>query len=239
MRNIKSFLLGTAAVLVAGSALAADLPTRKAAPAPVYVPLFTWTGFYVGLNAGVGWGDSKGVQIYDPALRSYVALGGSNKSGFVGGGQLGYNYQMGNIVLGAEADIQWADLGGDVAWGNYGWFGYSGSNGQYFGTVRARLGYAMDRTLLYITGGLAYGGLNGNWWHGSTSNTGWTIGAGIEYAFTNNWTARLEGLYVNLNTGNHTAYFTRAGVAGNYVVTTAGGSSNGGGVVRVGLNYKF
>jgi outer membrane immunogenic protein len=103
--------------------------------------------------------------------------------------------------------------------------------------VRGRVGYAFDRNLIYLTGGLAYGGLNGNWWHGSTSNQGWTLGGGIEYAFTDNWTGRIEGLYVDLNSGNHSASHTRNGVLGTY--TVSGNSGSGGGIVRAAVNYKF
>lgn len=229
-------LLAAATALMGSTAFAADLPSRPA-PAPVVVPpAFSWTGFYVGLNAGIGWANGGSATITDPLLGTTV-LSGSDKAGFVGGGQLGYNWQYNQWVLGLEADIQYADLKSELAWGAYSWFGYSSSNSQYLGTVRARAGYAIDRTLIYITGGLAYGGLNGNWWHGTTSNQGWALGGGIEYAFTNNWTARLEGLYVNLNTGNHVGTFTRAGVNGTYGVS--GKSGDGGGLVRAAINYKF
>ena len=108
--------------------------------------------------------------------------------------------------------------------------------------MRARLGYAIDRTLIYITGGLAYGGLNTNPLTGNTtSNTGWTLGGGVEYAFTNNWTAKIEGLYVDTGEGRQTRTYTNVTGAvlpvGNYTATTNG--SGGGGVVRVGVNYKF
>ena len=78
------------------------------------------------------------------------------------------------------------------------------SNGQYFGTVRVRAGYAVDRMLFYVTGGLAYGGLNSTALYDSTSSAGYTIGAGVEYAFTNNWTAKVEALYINLDSGTKT-----------------------------------
>ena len=97
-----------------------------------------------------------------------------------------------------------------MSWGRYTWWeGTGGGDGGYFGTVRARLGYAIDRTLIYITGGLAYGGLNTNPLTGNTtSNVGWTIGGGVEYAFTNNWTAKIEGLYVDTGEESSTRTFT-------------------------------
>lgn len=229
------------ATCLATSTYAADLPAR---PAPViYAPVFTWTGFYVGLNAGIGWAGSRDVVITGPTVASSAVLtGGGGDGAFVGGGQIGYNWQSGSIVYGLETDIQYVDAGGSVAWGPYTWWARGEDDGAYFGTVRARLGYAIDRTLIYITGGLAYGGLNSNPLTGNnTSNTGWTIGGGVEYAFTNNWTIKLEGLYVDLSEGRKSRIFTNApgGLLppGTYTATTDSG--NGAGLVRVGVNYKF
>lgn len=229
-------LMGTV-VLALGSTsvvLASDLPHR---PVPVVQPpAFTWTGFYIGVNAGMGWTNSGNIAIKDPII-GQVNMNTASKTGFVGGGQVGYNWQHERFVFGLETDIQYSDLKSGVSWAAYEWFGYQTSNSQYFGTVRARVGYAFDRALIYLTGGLAYGGLNGNWWHGTTSNQGWTLGGGIEYAFTDNWTGRVEGLYVDLNNGNHYATHTRNGVVGTYSVS--GNSGEGGGIVRAAVNYKF
>ncbi len=232
------------ATCLATSAFAADLPSR-AAPAPVvYVPAFTWSGFYVGLNAGYGWADAGDVVVTGPAGGSGILTGGGGGDGaFVGGGQVGFNWQSGAFVYGLETDIQYVGLSNDVAWGRYTWWnGTGGGDGGYFGTVRARLGYAINRTLIYITGGLAYGGLNTNPLTGNTtSNVGWTLGAGVEYAFTNNWTAKIEGLYVDTGEESSTRSYTNpaGGVlpAGTYTATSNGGG--GGGVIRVGVNYKF
>ncbi|MHB2170245.1 outer membrane protein [Alsobacter sp. R-9] len=232
------FLLATVAAVMAAPAFAADLPSRAAPVAPAYMPpAFTWTGFYVGLNAGVGWADSRDVYITGPV--SGVVSGGDDGR-FVGGGQIGYNFQSGAFVFGVETDIQYVGDGGGHAWGNYTWWANGGNDG-YLGTVRARVGYAIDRTLLYVTGGLAYGGLNSNPFTGnSTSNVGWTIGGGVEYAFTNNWTAKIEGLYIQNGNDNEVRSTTiAAGVlpAGTYTATTSGGT--GGGLVRLGINYKW
>lgn len=233
------------ATCLTASAFAADLPSRAPPIAPIiYAPVFTWAGLYVGLNAGVGWGDSGGVFVTGPTAVSSGSLGGGGNDGqFVGGAQIGYNWQSGALVYGLETDIQYVDTGGNVAWGPYDWWGgRGGGDGAYLGTVRARLGYAFDRTLIYITGGLAYGGLNTNPLTGnSTSNAGWTIGGGVEYAFTNNWTFKVEGLYVDIGEGRRTQTFVNpaGGVlpAGVYTATTSGGG--GAGLLRVGVNYKF
>lgn len=234
------------ATCLATSAFAADLPSRQAPPpAPVYVPLFTWAGLYVGLNAGVGWADSGEIGVNGPTAASSGVLSGvgGGDGRFVGGAQIGYNWQSGAIVYGLETDIQYVDAGGSVAWGRYSWWdGRGGGDGAYFGTVRARIGYAFDRTLVYVTGGLAYGGLNTNPLTGNTtSNAGWTVGGGVEYAFTNNWTAKIEGLYVDTGEGRRARSFDNAagGVlpAGTYTAVSNGGG--GAGLLRVGVNYKF
>jgi outer membrane immunogenic protein len=215
---MKKILLSSVALLgFTAGAIAADLPSRRA-PAPMIaaVPVFTWTGFYVGVNAGYGWGTGND-RVFVPGVGF---VGGGDDGGFVGGAQIGYNYQIGAFVLGVETDIQYADLGGDR--NNVGLLGFDNEDGDdYFGTVRARAGVAFDRALVYATGGFAYGDSNG----------GWTAGGGIEYAFTNNLTAKVEGLYVNLN--NDRNRFD--GVVG----FDNGRNDTEFGVVRAGLNYKF
>src|SRR4051812_12723213 len=188
---MKKLLLSSVALLgLSAAAFAADLPSRRAAPAPyVAVPVFTWTGFYVGVNAGYGFSnnDRNGLGSFNavpgsltgtPAALGFagtVTQGGLSRdnSGFVGGGQIGYNYQIGQWVIGIEADLQFADLNksntGDVvtlipAVGNPGIPGFVGARNanfggiDWFGTVRGRLGYAIDRLLVYGTGGFAFGG---------------------------------------------------------------------------------
>jgi outer membrane immunogenic protein len=230
----KSLMAATVLSALSAPAFAADLPSRQVAPAaPVaYAPVFTWTGFYVGLNAGYGWANSNDVSFVNTVTGATTTFSNGNDGGFVGGGQLGYNFQTGAFVFGLETDIQYADLGGSTT---YGVFGTYGNNGNYFGTVRGRLGFAMDRTLLYVTGGLAYGDIGSNIFGGDDTRVGWTVGGGVEYAFTNNWTAKLEGLYVNIDRGN------RGGVVavGPSTFAVTQGKNNDFGVVRVGLNYKF
>ncbi|WP_114945166.1 outer membrane protein [Microvirga calopogonii] len=226
-------LAATAALAItASTAHAADLPSRYS-PAPAYnaLPVFTWTGFYAGLNAGYGWnvGDSR---FYDPA---FGTVRGSRGGGFVGGAQAGYNYQFGMFVAGVETDLQYAAVGNKGA--SYGTTYYDGDSDGFFGTIRARAGVAFDRALVYGTGGFAYGDIGGNRGYdpvlghhtGDEVNWGWTLGGGVEYAITNNFTAKVEGLYVDLDTKD------------NYVL---GGRVNVNrdaefGVIRAGLNYKF
>ena len=131
---MKKILLSTVALIgLTVTAAAADLPSRKAPAMVAPVPVFTWTGFYVGVNAGYGWGNDNNDAV-DPLNGNFG--GGGNDGGFVGGAQLGYNYQMGMFVLGAETDIQYADIGNGR--GNFGVANFdNGSDNEFFGTTRA------------------------------------------------------------------------------------------------------
>ena len=227
---MKKFLLSTVAVIglvAAGAASAADLPSRKGpVMAPVYAPIFTWTGFYVGANAGYAWGQIDSTNL--------GLIGGGrfqDPDGFVGGGQIGYNYQMGQLVFGAEADFQGADLKATAVSG----LSSASNEVNYFGTVRARVGYAFDRFLPYVTGGFAYGNVKnkftapGVFFTDDNTQYGWTVGGGLEYAITNNWTAKVEYLYVNLDKESYRI----PGATLNTDVETKFS------VVRAGVNYKF
>jgi outer membrane immunogenic protein len=229
--DMKKILLSSVAFLgLTAGAFAADLPSRRAAPAPMIaaVPVFTWTGFYVGVNAGYGWTNND-FSVVTPA-GTVLAVTGEDDGGFVGGAQVGYNFQFGSFVVGVETDLQYADIGGRGSFTPVvGTTFVTDDSDNYFGTVRARLGFAFDRALIYATGGFAYGDVGT---FGGGSNGGWTVGGGIEYAFTNNLTLKLEGLYVNLDQND--VQLTRGGV-----VYTSNGGDNDFGVARVGLNYKF
>jgi outer membrane immunogenic protein len=222
-------LLAATALTTAGisAASAADLPFRAAPPAPMIaaVPVFTWTGFYVGVNAGYGWQNNDnnssifvpaGTFVTAPAASGTVTFADDEGEGFVGGGQIGYNHQIGSFV---------------------------------FGTVRARAGVAFGQALVYATGGFAYGGADDNNDRFGLVNdddvrTGWVLGAGMEYAFTNNLTLGLEGLWVNLNGDNNGTFIGTETTAGGAVlpVDVAGrdnDSDNEFFVARAKLNFKF
>lgn len=213
--------------LAAASALAADVLPSRPMPmprAPVYVPFFSWNGFYVGLNAGYGFGDSSWTE---PVTG--IGTGNFNVSGAMVGGTLGYNMQFGSAVFGIEADIDWSNVKGS-----------STTNcplecetrNTWLGTVRGRIGYAFDRFLPYFTGGGAFGEVKGDVTGvnvASKTPFGWTLGAGLEYAFMSNWSAKLEYLYVDLGTLQCPA--TACAVTTDIAFKT--------GVVRGGLNYKF
>jgi outer membrane immunogenic protein len=220
---MKSFVRGALAVALLGSvavpAMAADLPSRK--EAPVYLapaPVYSWTGFYVGAEFGGQWGNNSTSLVNNFTANTLATTGSYNTSGVVGGGLIGYNYQINQFVLGVEADLTGSSNQGRFSTTNA--LGFSASqNSQYgFGAgVRGRLGWAIDRTLIYATGGWAYETIDQSYSNPfinnflqqkiSTDRSGYTIGGGVEYAFAPNWSGRLEyrwtdyGKYVS-NFGN-------------------------------------
>jgi outer membrane immunogenic protein len=213
-------------VALGGAAAAADLPPAPA-PAPYYkapaiVPTYDWSGFYIGINGGGGWGRS-----------TWTTTGSFDISGGLVGGTVGYNYQMNQVVLGIEGDIDWADINGSVT--NLGCPSATGTcttGDNWLGTVRGRLGYAADRFMPYITGGAAFGDIKGTGAGLSgidTSNVGWTAGGGIEFAIAGHWTAKAEYLYVDL--GN-----VSCGIACGAVTQNVSWRSN---IGRLGVNYRF
>lgn len=263
MRKFASSLLAATALstLAFTAASAADLPVRAAPPAPIIqaVPIFTWTGFYVGVNAGWGWRDSnRDPVILGPGLGLPAGLAGtlvfsnSDDGGFTGGGQIGYNYQIGSFVVGVETDIQWADTDRDQnvvfipATGFAGTFvpGVFNSNSpDWWGSVRGRIGVAFDRVLIYATGGLAY----------TDNSTGWTVGGGVEWAIPANWfgssavTFGLEGLWLSFDDNNDDfngviGTFTPVGGGAAPVIAPIVANNNNDNdffVARAKLNFKF
>lgn len=189
------------------TAQAADLPYQSRAPYTVNQPLngYSWAGPYLGGTLGYEWGD--------------VSNSGAKPSGVAGGVTAGYNWQSGQMVFGFETDLQ--GTGADDQFASYKF------SNPWFGTVRGRVGYAFNNVLIYGTGGLAYGSLQAesNGLQQSQTAVGWTLGVGAEVGIYQNWTAKIEYLYVDLANNNYTLT----------------GASNGldFGTVRVGVNYHF
>ena len=220
------FIIATAAAaLLSTSAFAADA-VFASDPVPAAVaqaPAYAWSGAYVGVNAGYGFGKAKGyyTDFEDPEYSENSSLNGK---GFLGGVQAGYNWQSGSVVYGLETDLQYADIKAKEE--------YEGAAKiDWFGTTRARVGYApADRVLAYATGGVAYGKLRLDTWLFDISKTqiGWTVGAGVEYALDNNWSLKTEYLYTDL---------------GKWTVTESDWDRNEMSfnfhTIRAGLNYKF
>lgn len=243
---MKKLILSTVALsALALPALAADLPSRTMAPvfaAPA--PIFTWTGFYVGANAGYGFGQGKASDIALNGTPFPSRNGSFDTDGAIGGGQIGYNYQIGSIVLGLEADLQASGVKGsyvDDPLAAPASASHINGKLEYFGTVRARAGYAVGNALFYATGGFAYGSTKASITNfinqaspviSSRANAmGYALGGGVEYALTRNWTVKAEYLYLDL--GKKGISFAQSPV-----VATAKDSSTTN-VVRLGVNYKF
>jgi outer membrane immunogenic protein len=178
------------AMLGASPAGAADLAPvygQSVPPSPVYYPVYNWTGFYLGINGGGGWGTSQ-----------WNGLGQFDLSGGLIGATIGYNWQIRRFVIGAEGDLDWSGISGTTTvicpvgctTRNY-----------WLATARVRVGYAFDRFLPYLTGGLAVGNINtslAGFPGGSISNAGWTIGAGLEIGILTNISVKAEYLFVDL-----------------------------------------
>ena len=214
------------------SARAADLPPRppsfyKAAPQE---QAYNWSGFYAGINAGYGWGRSSWS---DPAVGANS--GNFSTRGGLVGVQLGYNWQSGPVVFGVETDADWMNLKGSAAAGGVcatDGGGSCQSQESWVGTTRARIGYAFDRWLPYITGGVAYGDIKAMQPTGTSSSTkaGWTAGAGLEYGINPNWSAKVEYLHIDLGTA------TFMGAASGTQTLNVPVTND---LARVGINYHW
>ena len=204
-------------------AQAADLsvaPLYKAPPAQVSAE-YNWTGFYLGLNGGGGWGRSNWDTSNDRI----------STSGALVGGTAGYNWQFGNAVLGLEGDVDWTNIQGTDA-STLCPAGCTTSE-TWLSTVRGRAGYSFGRVLPYVTGGLAVGDIRATtpgFPGASTTNAGWTVGGGIEFALPGNWTAKAEYLHVDLGSFN-------CGANCNGLPTDNVSAHDN--IVRAGINYRF
>jgi outer membrane immunogenic protein len=226
--------ISAAAILASGSAFAADLGSAPP-PAPLPVPVFTWTGFYVGAHVGGAWDSDK--WLFSPALTTTS----NHASGVFGGGQVGYNYQISSFVLGLEGDASASHLASGNLCPNPSFT--CSHNIDFLASLRARVGFTpFDRTLLYATGGVAFAdvrhtalppGVAPFFFTGSYSDTrvGWALGGGLEYALTNNWSVKIE--YIHYGLGSSTAPMGTLSAANTTRVT------NDVDTVDVGLNYRF
>jgi outer membrane immunogenic protein len=283
---MKRILVASAAVaslLTATSALAADLPAPVYTKAPpIVVPVYDWTGFYIGLNGGYSWGNSF-TTYTTPVVALPTFTTSQSMDGWVFGGQAGYNWQFNRSwVLGIEGDIDatgqdgTATLDPNTTVTTFRAFttnvsplitttttttGTFEDKLSWLGTLRGRVGYLPDpRVLLYVTGGLAVGEVKSTSGvattttvtsslgatvlgtattaasalaSSSSTQAGWTVGAGIEGAIGGNWTAKLEYLYVDLGTINNTFL----GLGAYAPLTTSSHVTDN--IVRVGVNYRF
>jgi len=236
--NSREFVGGVAlaagTVICVCSAQAADIPPRRAPPpvAPVVYapPVYNWSGFYVGGNLGAGFAHSSWS---DPFTGGHDTF---DKTGFIGGGQVGVNWQINALVLGLEGDFDWTNLKGS---GHDSMGNTINTNTQWTSTATGRIGAAFDRLLVYGKGGVAFAhvneGLNdifGGAASTAQTRTGWTAGVGLEYAFAQNWSARIE--YDYLGFGSETVNFATS----SFPVYNSNASLNVQ-EVKAGINFKF
>ena len=250
---MKTLALG----LLAASGVAVALPVFAQSASDV-----TWTGPYVGVNLGYGGGDFK----YDASGATDAA--GTNpvadrlrqsSSGVIGGGQIGYNHELANgIVLGVETDLAASDIGAKISFSSIDSQGNTAAGDvrskiDYLGTVRGRVGKAMfdGRFVPYVTGGFAYGGVKSSAAYACSGcvatgfstptdiQTGWTAGAGAEYALTRHLSMKAEYLYTDLGRDTVAANAGEFSVGGASLYNANVSEKATANVVRVGLNYRF
>ena len=259
---------------MAATASAADMPARgpAVAQAPYVAPLFTWTGFYVGLNAGAAWHGSDncpGLYGYSSGVigsrvNAFAPACNSDNAAFTGGVQAGFNWQMGSVVVGLEGDVNWIGNDSRRGFNNYALtsaitgvatYGLDGSpQSNILGSIRGRLGWSFDRAMLYVTGGAAFRNsgsdeviyaynssgatLASYTVNSGRNNVGWSLGGGLEWAFTNNVSLKLEYLHSQFNTGDGVYLTAASGAYANYAFR---GDNNRDSidVMRLGINYRF
>ncbi len=234
-------------LLMLGTASAADMRPVPYYKAPPIAATPSWTGFYAGVNAGGAWADGD----LDFSVAGGPSFASINNSfaGVIGGGQLGYNWQFGSFVGGLEADFQGSNLKGSLTAPCPALVcapaalsaAYSQSI-PWFGTARARIGYAQDTWMIYATGGYAYANLETSAtatagplvasYAASELRSGWTVGGGIEVGFSPNWSAKLEYLYADF--GSQRTTWAAFGIP--LINDDARLTMN---VVRAGVNYRF
>jgi len=228
--------VGVRGTLAAGAqAFPGALPQPVATKAPS--PAFSWTGVYLGINGGYGFGGSAWTDSVTGG-----STGNFGASGFLFGGTAGANYQIGAFVFGLEADGDWTEASG------FGTFtaaslcaGGCLTHGNWLATVRGRVGYAFGRFLTYGTAGAAFGNVQANFSNGPVSSAtepGWTVGAGVEVALAANWTAKAEYLFVDLANGSCTTDCAIQNPNGPPLIPNIAVKFNES-IVRAGVNYKF
>jgi outer membrane immunogenic protein len=248
--SMKKLMLGTVGLLALGlsSAFAADMAV-KAPPTYVPAPVWSWTGFYIGGNVGAGWGTTEAnlnsISIGGTSFADNLPIDQNSRSGFLGGGQIGYNYQFGWAVIGVEGDFSGLGVQGTTPCIG-GEFSCTG-NSHWLGTVSGRIGGVVgDRTLIYVKGGAAWmnttHSLNASEFDIAASASanatpvGGLLGLGVEYAFSPNWSAFVEYDYIqfqNQNIGFSSPVLLGPGAVANVNIQDKLS------IAKIGVNYKF
>jgi outer membrane immunogenic protein len=250
----------------AGAASAADMAPRYAkAPPPIVAPIFSWTGFYIGGFVGGATGDrdatstvpciAGGAVCYGIAPAAAVVNSYSLDSSFIGGGTVGYNWQAGSFLLGLEGEVGYLKLHRSVVDQNQinGGFGNNAFDttriGDWYGVIAGRLGFTVDRLLIYGKGGVAFVDKHYDYTDActvapcgpltltlgrNTTYTTWAAGGGLEYAFTPNWSIKGEYLYIDTR-----ETITSRGVASDGTVLFNTHTDPGIHTGKIGVNYRF
>jgi outer membrane immunogenic protein len=246
-RLLRAVALASATLTVSSLANAADLGPPPPAPIPAYIP-FSWTGFYIGGNAGVAWTQGD----FTDSLGNTFGAVADSAAVFTGGGQVGANYQINYwLVVGLEADFDWMTGHNNNSNGVFipalgSSFQLSASNDRWVTTLAARVGVPVERALFYVKGGGGWLGANelsltnettGASISGSNNTTSaWLVGAGVEYAFAPNWTAKVEYDFLGLSNTSFTVQTGVPGFPNGDVITTSNRDLQ---MVTVGFNYLF
>jgi outer membrane immunogenic protein len=233
MKRVVLAALCSTALMSAAQAADAKIPYTKAPAAQA----FSWTGVYVGGNVGYGWGTTS-VDGLNNSL---------SPSGVNGGGQIGYNYQIKNFVLGVEGDFQGADHHDSINAAAFGLNANLEARSDWYATIRGRVGYAFGQFMPYVTGGIAFadskldanamgasGAVTGS---ASHTLTGYAVGGGLEYAITNNWTIRGEYLHLGFDDNTYNLLVTAPGVS--VTLPAAIKAKSDFDIARLAVNYKF
>jgi outer membrane immunogenic protein len=229
--------LGLGSVGLATLVASAHVATAADMASTPYGSGYSWTGLYVGGHVGGGW-DNRDVGVFNTNSGDKIGIGKTKASGFLGGGQIGLDYQFApNWVIGIEADVSGADLKSSASnnSGNFSIGSVQHDNSiDLFGTVRGRVGYALSNALLFGSGGFAWANEEvtrtlGTVEKASGTGKGWTAGGGLEWGFAQNWSARVEYLHVDL--GAESFVFPLAHVRNDAKVTMD--------IARFGVNYRL
>jgi outer membrane immunogenic protein len=235
----KGFLIATSA----GFAAAAAMPGAQAADMPIKAPRYiepaeSWAGWYIGAHAGAAWQQTSATFLDQFEVPKGTTF---SNTGFIGGGQIGYNWQHGNFVFGLEGDISGLSGKNSISSPDHEAYARYSTQIRWLSTVRSRFGLAVGDTMVYATAGLAFGGVknsatidarDGGFYSQSKTKTGWTVGGGVEHMLNRNWTIGLEGLFVDL--GSTTLLTTCSDCS-----TKTTRFANQAVIGRVKLNYKF
>ena len=256
MRKLLSATAALSALLATSlAANAADMYVKAPPPAPPPPP-FSWTGFYIGGNFGGAWFHADDVR--DTLFNVDFGHQGNNNGAFIGGGQVGFNYQVNSVVFGVEGDFDWAANNNNgtaviIPTVNQLIAGHSflvTGNNRWAATVAARLGWtATERLLFYVKGGGGWVGADSftitdvttglSVTDGTSNNNlgGWLVGGGLEWAFADNWSVRFEYDFLGLNSRTFTVPLTSPFIAFRGDTFTTGNRNLS--MATVGLNYRF